>query len=400
MLHRIYFTPGMFGFGRLGAYDYFVHVERAISARLKAAGFDVQTFVLDVPPTASIRRRAARLAELIARTCDMDGRGGPIHLVGHSTGGLDARLVASPSALLPVDAAALRWLPRLASVTTMNTPHFGTPLASFFATVSGQRMLYAVSALTIIALTLGAPPLAAASAIVMSVGRLDRALGLELQVLDRTTDALLRVLDDSRSREVKAYLEAIRQDQGSIIQVTPEAMDLFQAGVENRPGVVYQSTASMAPAPTATRWMRSVFGPWSVISAPLFATLYGITSRYDDRYPCAAPHAGLAAETLLVRAFERAPGARANDGVVPLRSQIWGDLVWAGYADHLDVLGHFRGGGGGSAASLARTDPLHIDWLSSGAAFGERAFASLMDAVAEGMKGSAVQAAGVAASDR
>ena len=42
-----------------------------------------------VAPTASIRRRATRLAELIAKTCEDDDS--PIHLLGHSTGGLDAR---------------------------------------------------------------------------------------------------------------------------------------------------------------------------------------------------------------------------------------------------------------------------------------------------------------------
>lgn len=373
----------MFGFGRLGAYDYFAHVEKALGRRLRDAGHEVATFVLDVPPTASVRRRAARLAELVAKTArDADeaargaGDDGPIHLVGHSTGGLDARLVASPSAVLPVDPGVMGWLPRLATVTTMNTPHFGTPLASFFATVSGQRMLYAVSALTVIALTLGAPPLAVASALVLAIGRMDRALGLEVGILDRTTDALMRVLDDARRREVRLYLDAIREDQGSVIQLTPEAMDLFQAGIENRPGVLYQATASMAPAPTATRWMRTLGGPWSVVSAPLFATLYGITARYDERYPCAAPHAGPESEAMLARVFQRAPGARANDGVVPIRSQLWGRLVWAGYADHLDVLGHFRD-----------DDPAgdHVDWLASGAGFDRRGFDALMDAIAAGM---------------
>jgi hypothetical protein len=372
----------MFGFGKLGAYDYFAHVEAAIGRHLREAGCEVQTFVVDVPPTASVRRRAARLAELVSRTCE-DEELGPIHLVGHSTGGLDARLLASPSARLPVDRQSMRWMPRLASVTTMNTPHFGTPLASFFATVSGQRMLYAVSALTIIGLTVGAPPLAVASALVVAIGRVDRALGIELTILDRTTDALLRVLDDTRSREVRTYLDAIRDDQGSVIQLTPEAMDLFQAGVENRPGVVYQSTASMAPSPSPTRWMKTLGGPWSVVSAPLFATLYGITARYDERYPCAAPHAGVDAELRLVEAFDRAPGARANDGVVPLRSQIWGKLVWAGYGDHLDVLGHFRDAP--TTSTAAPTEGSHVDWLASGANFDRAAFGRLMSAIGHGM---------------
>jgi hypothetical protein len=413
-LHRLYLSPGMFGFGKLATYDYFAHVERALVRRFRDAGEDLVTYVVDVAPTASIRRRATRLAELVARTCDDDGDRAPIHILGHSTGGLDARLVASPSARLPTTAENLRWLGRLASVTTMSTPHFGTPLASFFATVSGQRMLYAVSALTFIGLSLGAPPIAAASALVVAIGRVDRAIGVELRVLDRTTDALLKALEPASSREVRLYLDAIRRDQGAVIQLTPEAMDLFQAGVEDRPGVRYQSTVTMAPPPGAQQLARSIAsGPWRMASSTLFTTLYGITSRFDDGYPCAAPELDAETGAALARAFDRVPGARANDGVVPTLSQVWGRVAWAGHADHLDVLGHFPGtradadapfwsrwlsrarrpveeavqqaADEGGASPGPRADIQHVDWLRSGANFDERAFAEVMDAVAAGM---------------
>jgi hypothetical protein len=378
VIHRVYFAPGMFGFGRLASYDYFFHLRSAFRRHLEKDGDSLETHVVDVPPTASIRRRAARLTELVARTCGDDN--GPIHLVGHSTGGLDARLVASPSCALPVPREALAWLPRLASVSTLSCPHYGTPLAAFFTTVSGQRMLYALTALTFIALSFGAPPLAAASALVLALGRLDRALGIELKVLDRTTDALLKVLDDARSREVRTYLEAIKDDQAALVQLTPEAMDLFQAGIEDRPGVLYQSTAAMAPPPTPMGWARTIIRPWITVSHSIFAMLYGITSRYDERYPCAAPNAGEANEQTLARVFGRAPGARANDGVVPVRSQIWGRVVWAGYADHLDVLGHFRD-------DSPNTE--HNDWLTSGAAFDRTSFDTLTKALATGMEAAA-----------
>ncbi len=418
-LHRVYLSPGMFGFGKLASYDYFAHLERALARRFRDRGEHFESFVVDVAPTASIRRRAARLAELVARTAGSSDD--PIHLLGHSTGGLDARLVASPSARLPIPDEKLLWLARLRSVTTMSTPHYGTPLAGFFATVSGQRMLYAVSALTFIGLSLGAPPLAAASALVVSLGRIDRMIGVELRVLDRTTEALLRALEPATSEEVRSYLDAIRRDQGAVIQLTPEAMDLFQAGVEDRRGVLYQSTCAMAPPPSPGSLARSWTSPWAALSSTLFTTLYGITSRYDERYPCATSHAGDEAETVLRRVFGRAPGARANDGVVPTRSQIWGRVAWAGWADHLDVLGHFPGRGGESRSFLsllsrARTparsarsapppddragdravaeggvapdpdaDARHVDWLKSGAGFDERSFAQLIDAVASGM---------------
>ena len=444
MRHRLYLTPGMFGFGKLATYDYFAHVARALGERFAAAGEELETHVVDVAPTASIRRRAVRLGELVAATArDEQGDTGPIHILGHSTGGLDARLIASPSVRLPIDPDKLVWLPRLCSVTTMSTPHHGTPLASFFATVSGQRMLYAVSALTFIALSLGAPPLAAASALVVAMGQLDRAvLGMELRIVDRTTEALLKALEPASSREVRDFLDAITRDQGAVIQLTPEAMDLFHAGVEDRGGIVYQSTCAMAPPPSARRLARAMLSPWRAVSSTLFTTLYGITSRIDERYPCSMTDTDPDVADALRRAFGTLPSPRANDGVVPTRSQAWGRIVWAGTADHLDVLGHYpavdrakpapfwsrwlgrargrsrapateidRAGSpawaaarreevaaevgveaaarSGGRAPPAGADARHVDWLTSGANFDDAAFASLMGAVAEGMLGAA-----------
>ncbi|MGZ6143361.1 MAG: esterase/lipase family protein, partial [Myxococcales bacterium] len=267
MRHHVYLAPGMFGFGRLGTYDYFAHVERALDARFRGAGQTIKAHVVDLLPTASVRRRAAKLAELIHRT---SGGEGPIHLLGHSTGGIDVRLVASPGARLAVPAEAMRWLPRLRSVTTMNTPHYGTPLASFFATSNGQRVLYALSAFTFVGLSLGARPLAAASLLIAAVARGDRAVGLELHVLDRSVDSLLGLVDEARSPEVSAYLDAIKDDQGAMLQLSPESMDLMIAGFADRPGVSYQSTASMAPTPSPGKWIRTVGHPWQAISLALF----------------------------------------------------------------------------------------------------------------------------------
>jgi hypothetical protein len=386
MLHRIYFSPGMFGFGRLAWYDYFGHVERALSERLRDAGADVATYVLDSSPTASIRRRAVRLAETVASTCDLSSAdGGPIHLIGHSTGGLDARLVAAPGVSLGASAPNLEWRRRLASITTINTPHFGTPLAAFFTTVSGQRVLRTLSALTVIALSVGAPPLSIVSALVAAFGRVDHALGLEIGILDRTTEALLRTLDDVRSREVRSYIDRMKEDNGAMVQLMPEAMDLFEAGIQDPPGVVCQSTASMAPPPSPQTVLRAVMRPQNALSEAMFAILNGITSRDDASYPCTPPAMDAENERALVRAFERIPGPSSNDGVVPIRSQIWGKLAWAGYGDHLDVLGHFRGPESGFFRTPSGENPPHVDWLMSGSGFDTGRFASLMDAIAKGM---------------
>ncbi len=286
MSAHVYLSPGMFGFEVVASFAYFEHVARALERRFANRGRSCSVHVCDVHPTASIRRRAVKLSRTIAETC---GEGGsPIHVVGHSTGGLDARLVVSPTVHLPgVTPRDLGFMPRVRSVTTLNTPHYGTPLAAFFATKSGQAMLYAVTALTVTGLKLGAPPIAAASALMAALGRVSGAI--ELSVVERTSEAIIKVLDETSSRDLRAFLRQIRDDQGAVIQLTPEAMDLFQASVHDRPGVRYQCVASYAPRGGVRQLVSAFTSPWSAISAGIFAALYKITAAEDPRYPC---HAG------------------------------------------------------------------------------------------------------------
>lgn len=379
MTTHVVLSPGMFGFGTLASFSYFEHLEAAFTARFRGIGREVAVHVNAVHPTASIRRRATALAAFVRDR--VAGTEGPIHLVGHSTGGLDARLCASPTANLPgVAQADLAWLERLASITTVNTPHYGTPLAAFFATVSGQRVLYATTALTVIALKVGAPPLAAASALLAAFGRLSGAA--EVEVLDRATDSVIRALDDASSRELRGFLRRIRDDQGGVVQLMPEAMDVFQALVEDPPRVRCQSVASYAPGVNPRDWLGAMRSPWAAVSAGIFAVFYNITAREDERYPCRAHGPAASASDPLDRVaalIGERPPTHANDGVVPLYSQVWGELVWCGRADHLDVVGHFPG-----LPARAGEKP-HHDWLRSGSRFDRSRFDHMIDRIFHGM---------------
>src|SRR5207253_511664 len=79
--HRIYLVPGFFGFTNLGELGYFQHVREFLRAHATADVHVVRTH-----PTASLPQRAARVVETVAATM---GRDGPVHLIGHSSGGLD-----------------------------------------------------------------------------------------------------------------------------------------------------------------------------------------------------------------------------------------------------------------------------------------------------------------------
>lgn len=119
----IVLVHGLFGFDRIGVgpvslIDYFHGIPRA----LRAAGNTV--VVPRVHPTAGMARRVEQLARWISAAVPE----GPFHLIGHSMGGLDARLLLDD----PV------WRARTLSLTTIGTPHLGTSLADVWSIRLGR----------------------------------------------------------------------------------------------------------------------------------------------------------------------------------------------------------------------------------------------------------------------
>ena len=127
----VYLVPGFLGFVNLGRITYFGHLRRALTERFTALGLDARIHIVRTPPTASLPTRAARLAETIARTAKRGDA--PLHLIGHSSGGLDVRLLTAPGVALPTSVDVERFAARVRTVVTVATPHHGTPLASFFS---------------------------------------------------------------------------------------------------------------------------------------------------------------------------------------------------------------------------------------------------------------------------
>lgn len=364
---RVYFVPGMFGFAKLAGYDYFNHIRRGVEKRFADAGYQAVCEDVPAPPTSSLRYRSRVLASTVARTAGDDA---PIHLVGHSTGGLDCRLVLSPSANVGVDEPMLAWRSRVKSAVSINAPHYGTPVAGYFATVSGTRVLYALSLFTVISLTLGEPSLAIFSRLLSGVGGIDAIFGNDLKLVSRLTDGVLRFVDRDGREEISQFLGKIRVDQGAIIQIMPEAMDLFNAATEDRPGVRYGSVVSAAPPPRSLRMARRIRSPYTALTAAMFSTLYQFAGQRPRSYPYAKPTARQL--ELLHAGIDHDVGDDISDGIVPTLSMIWGELLWAGEADHLDMIGHFHDD---------RDVKEHVDWITSGSRFTSQRFGAMLDAI-------------------
>jgi len=119
----IVLAHGLFGFRRIGLGPVtLAHYFRDIPGILRAAGNRV--LVTRVHPTAGVARRAKKLGEQIREAFPDE----PVHLIGHSMGGLDARaLLADPS-----------WRGRVLSLTTIATPHLGSGIADFAKLKAGR----------------------------------------------------------------------------------------------------------------------------------------------------------------------------------------------------------------------------------------------------------------------
>ncbi|MBF5045857.1 thioesterase [Aggregicoccus sp. 17bor-14] len=121
--HPIVLAHGVLGFDALELggkrHEYF----RGIPAHLRTLGCDVH--LVQVPPVGSVAERAEALSRAV-RSLDAER----VHIIAHSMGGLDARYAISRLGLAS----------RVASLTTIGTPHHGTPLADLGTDLLGEKL--------------------------------------------------------------------------------------------------------------------------------------------------------------------------------------------------------------------------------------------------------------------
>ena len=361
----VFLVPGFFGFSSVGAVNYFEDVERSLGAALRRRGVDASIVRCATQPTASIPRRADVLRRQVIRNGGLRAR--ELHFVGHSTGGLDVRMLLTPDVKIASGDSEARIARLTRTAISVATPHHGTPLANHFVTVQGQTLLLVLSALATSGQGRGAI-LAAAKAIAL-VARLDDWLGRTEGPLDRIAESLLRKLRFDRRDPAWKYLGEIERDQGAVLQLTPEGIDLFDAAVADSKGIDYGCVVAGVPKPREAFKPMELLDPEYVVLRALFRLLHVLTAQPHPRYPYPKPTKALQQQLDRGLGFKATP--QISDGIVPTLSQLHGRLLHVARADHLDLVGHYTLAGGGTA-----------NWLPSGAGFTPEAFDATWDAVA------------------
>src|SRR5436305_6281896 len=112
---------GIFGFATRGGVVYFNGVKDHLAAKFPG----LRILVTQVAPDGTIELRGTQIGQQILQAMQPGGDLDPdeaIHVIAHSMGGLDARFLLSPDN--PDNMAD-----RITSLTTISTPHEGSPVA-------------------------------------------------------------------------------------------------------------------------------------------------------------------------------------------------------------------------------------------------------------------------------
>src|SRR5436190_2165436 len=100
-----------------------------------------------------------RVVENMAEIADLDDS--VVHLIGHSSGGLDIRLLTAPEVQLPTTLDVEKYAARVQTVVSLSSPHRGSPLATLLSSVLGAQILRLISLVTIYTLRTGRVPIGA-----------------------------------------------------------------------------------------------------------------------------------------------------------------------------------------------------------------------------------------------
>jgi triacylglycerol lipase len=115
---NLVFASGFLVPQQLLGIDYFRGLQEHLAGRHEA-------IFPEVPPTGAAEQRASLLADAIHQAYPQGA--GPIHIIAHSMGGLDSRT------LIARNLNGLSVAGRIASLTTLSTPHRGSPVADLLA---------------------------------------------------------------------------------------------------------------------------------------------------------------------------------------------------------------------------------------------------------------------------
>lgn len=374
---QVLLVPGFFGFGSFGREGrphiiYFDHVIKAmVAARPELSG---RIHVHEPPPMGSLAGRVRTLQDAVLQRLggallrgETRGRGPRIHIIGHSTGGLDARLLANPRYRFHGEDRELRTqlLRHLGTVVTLSAPQHGTPIAKSFMRGLPRLVLEGMSLATIMANAgrvtqrLGLPGIGLAYTLFQAVRPRPN---VNAPVID-----LLTGMDEETARQIERFRGMVMSDTRILRDLAPERMATLNERLGDH-GARLVEIVTVAPRPS---WTRG--GLHALDRRVVYALCYAGAARSDFRpqsFPkgpwIAACAPGTERETV-----EDAP--RANDGIVPASSQtLAGHAARIVLADHLDVIGHFEW-------------RWNTTLFKSGAGFGRREFEELWRFVAEAL---------------
>lgn len=269
--YPIVLAHGFFGFDELAGLPQ-VPYWYGVPEHLAEHG-ETSVCVGEVDPFNDSTDRGLQLLEQAIACAEATGHA-KVNIIGHSQGGLDARVVASLAPDL------------VASVTTIATPHHGTPVADIVVNaVPGDGAAAIVDWLT---QTLGAP------------------------------------LWDEIGNETSLFEAMAQMSTAGIAQ--------FNATYPDVPGVLYTSVTGR----TGLHSGGTACEPGSP-PPPLFIT------QWDDTLDTTDPLFLIPEGILSAGIFSQEP----NDGLVRVVDARWGEFLGCIPADHVDEVGHLLGDAAG-----------------------------------------------------
>jgi hypothetical protein len=373
---QVLLVPGFFGFGSFGRPGgpqivYFDRVMKALeSARPELRG---RIHVHEPPPIGSLEARVRSLQDALLQLLggsllrgeSARGRRPRIHIIGHSTGGLDARLLLNQRYHFKGEDRALReqLLARLGTVVTLSAPHHGTPIARSLVGGLYHVVLEGMSLATIaadagpLARRVGVPGLSFLVSLVDSVAPRPR--------VNAGAIAFLAHLDEETVNQITRFRGMLISDKRLLHDLVPERMAQLNARIGTTDAGRLVEIVTVSPKPT--------FGLDALDRRGAYALCYegaADSAFRPTHFPEAAWIAARPPGTERA-AVEDTP--RANDGIVPATSQtLDGRPARLVLADHLDVIGHFEW-------------RWNTTLFKSGAGFGRREFEALWGFVAEAL---------------